>query len=85
MRVGFIGLGAMGRCMASRLIDAGHEVHVWNRSPEPCEELARRGGHREESPGGAFIGDVVISAGRSCAGGPAQAVPRVVAQMPGRR
>ena len=42
--------------MASRLIDAGHEVHVWNRSPEPCEELVRRGGHREESPGGAFIG-----------------------------
>jgi len=47
--------------MASRLIDAGHEVHVWNRSPGPCEELVRRGGHREESPGGAFIGDAVIT------------------------
>ena len=47
--------------MATRLIDAGHEVHVWNRSPEPCEELVRRGGHREESPGGAFIGDAVIT------------------------
>ena len=61
MRVGFIGLGAMGQGMASRLIDAGHEVHVWNRSPEPCEELVRRGGHREESPGGAFMGDAVIT------------------------
>ena len=29
MRVGFIGLGAMGPAMATRLIDAGHEVHVW--------------------------------------------------------
>jgi 3-hydroxyisobutyrate dehydrogenase-like beta-hydroxyacid dehydrogenase len=61
MRVGFIGLGAMGQGMASRLIDARHEVHVWNRSPEPCVELVRRGGHREESPGGAFMGDAVIT------------------------
>jgi len=61
MNVGFIGLGAMGRGMATRLIDAGHDMHVWNRSPEPCEELARRGGRREESPGGAFIGDAVIT------------------------
>jgi 3-hydroxyisobutyrate dehydrogenase-like beta-hydroxyacid dehydrogenase len=40
MRVGFIGLGAMGRAMATRLIDAGHEVHVWNRSPEPSARTA---------------------------------------------
>lgn len=32
MKVGFIGLGAMGRAMARRLVDAGHEVHAWNRS-----------------------------------------------------
>ena len=61
MRVGFIGLGAMGLGMATRLIDAGHEVHVSNRSPEPCEELVRRGGHREENPGGAFTGDAAIT------------------------
>jgi 3-hydroxyisobutyrate dehydrogenase-like beta-hydroxyacid dehydrogenase len=59
MRVGFIGLGAMGPAMATRLIDAGHEVHVWNRSPEPCEELEQRGGHRLQSLEGAFIGDAV--------------------------
>jgi len=61
MKVGFIGLGALGRGMATRLIDARHEVHVWNRSAEPSEELVRRGAHREESPGGAFTGDAVIT------------------------
>jgi 3-hydroxyisobutyrate dehydrogenase-like beta-hydroxyacid dehydrogenase len=61
MRLGFIGLGAMGRAMATRLIDAGHEVHVWNRSPGPCEELVQRGGRRLESPEGAFIGDAVVT------------------------
>ena len=61
MRVGFIGLGAMGRGMATRLIEAGHEVHVWNRSPEPAEELARRGAHRLESPQGAFVGDAAVT------------------------
>lgn len=61
MKVGFIGLGAMGRGMAARLIDAGHDVHIWNRSPEPCEELMRRGAHRAESPAGAFLGDAVVT------------------------
>jgi 3-hydroxyisobutyrate dehydrogenase-like beta-hydroxyacid dehydrogenase len=33
MRVGVLGLGAMGRRMAARLVAAGHEVTVWNRTP----------------------------------------------------
>jgi 3-hydroxyisobutyrate dehydrogenase-like beta-hydroxyacid dehydrogenase len=32
MRVGFVGLGAMGTAMARNLVDAGHEVVAWNRS-----------------------------------------------------
>ena len=32
MRIAFLGLGIMGRPMASRLIAAGHEVSVWNRT-----------------------------------------------------
>src|SRR5512142_2358079 len=32
MRVGFVGLGIMGRPMAANLVKAGHEVTVWNRS-----------------------------------------------------
>eukprot|EP00963_Diacronema_lutheri_P008182 scaffold718_cov342-Pavlova_lutheri.AAC.38 len=38
--VGFLGLGIMGAPMASRLINAGYEVTVWNRSPEKCGPLA---------------------------------------------
>lgn len=41
--VGFLGLGSMGRGMAARLLDAGHEVRVWNRSDGPVAELVAKG------------------------------------------
>lgn len=31
MKVGVIGLGAMGRAMARNLVASGHDVKVWNR------------------------------------------------------
>lgn len=40
--VAWIGLGAMGSRMAVRLVDAGHEVIVWNRTPHRAESLTRR-------------------------------------------
>lgn len=42
MKVGFIGLGAMGAPMAERIAQAGHELHVWARRPAslPSELLA---------------------------------------------
>ncbi len=43
MKVSFIGLGRMGQVMAGRLLDAGHELMVYNRSPEKTAELSRRG------------------------------------------
>ena len=43
MKVGFIGLGAMGSAMASNLLKAGHSVTVWNRSPEATAPLASLG------------------------------------------
>src|SRR3989442_2276605 len=43
MKVGFIGLGKMGRPMTERLLGAGFEVHVFNRSRAPVEELAAKG------------------------------------------
>ena len=42
-RIGFVGLGIMGRPMALRLARAGTRLLVWNRSPEPARELADAG------------------------------------------
>ncbi len=42
-KVGFIGLGIMGKPMAKNLMDAGYELVVQNRSPEKAEELANEG------------------------------------------
>ena len=39
MKVGFIGLGVMGRPMALHLARAGHELHVWARRPETAADL----------------------------------------------
>jgi 6-phosphogluconate dehydrogenase len=44
MKIGFVGLGRMGAGMTHRLLDAGHEVHAWNRSEGPRETLASQGG-----------------------------------------
>ncbi len=41
MKVAFLGLGIMGRPMASNLAKAGHEVVVWNRTPRKEVEGAR--------------------------------------------
>ena len=38
-RIAFFGMGLMGSRMASRLLQAGFQVDVWNRSPEACEML----------------------------------------------
>jgi 3-hydroxyisobutyrate dehydrogenase-like beta-hydroxyacid dehydrogenase len=43
MHIGFIGLGAMGKAMVETLLEKGHAVTVWNRSPGPAAELAGRG------------------------------------------
>lgn len=43
MRIGFIGLGAMGRPMALRALRAGHELAVWARRPETTAPLAEAG------------------------------------------
>ena len=42
-RLGFIGLGAMGSRMADRLLAAGYDLTVFNRSPERARPLQERG------------------------------------------
>ncbi len=39
MKIGYIGLGRMGKNMVLRLLEQGIEVVAWNRSPEPIENL----------------------------------------------
>ncbi|HEV2366110.1 MAG TPA: NAD(P)-dependent oxidoreductase [Caulobacteraceae bacterium] len=54
MRIGFIGLGVMGYPMASHLARAGHELLVFNRSPEKADRWAgERGGAAVRSAGAA--------------------------------
>lgn len=50
MRIGFIGLGTMGAPMARRLLAAGHELTVHNRTREREEPLAALGAKRAATP-----------------------------------
>ena len=54
MKIGFIGLGRMGGHVASNLLKAGHQVTVWNRSPEPVQALAAKGAVAAKTPKEAF-------------------------------
>jgi 6-phosphogluconate dehydrogenase len=46
MQIAIAGLGRMGMNMARRLLQSGHEVVAWNRSPEKVEEIAQEGAQR---------------------------------------
>ncbi len=43
MKVGFIGTGRMGQAMVRRLLEAKHDVGVYNRTPEKAKPLADAG------------------------------------------
>ncbi len=58
MQIAFIGLGGMGLPMAENLLKAGHELAVWNRSPEPALALAEKGARVCKTP--ADMGDVQV-------------------------
>jgi 2-hydroxy-3-oxopropionate reductase len=49
-RIGFIGLGIMGKPMAKNLMDAGYDLTVHNRSPQKAHELGEAGATVAESP-----------------------------------
>ena len=49
-KVGFIGLGIMGKPMARNLMEAGYELTVHNRSPEKAEELGEEGANVAATP-----------------------------------
>lgn len=61
-KVGFIGLGIMGRSMAGHILDGGHELHVYNRTRSKADELVARGAIWHDTAGDvAAACDVVIT------------------------
>jgi 3-hydroxyisobutyrate dehydrogenase-like beta-hydroxyacid dehydrogenase len=59
-KLGFCGLGRMGEPMAARLLDAGHQVTVWNRTPGRAERLRELGAREARTPSEAADGAVGI-------------------------
>jgi 3-hydroxyisobutyrate dehydrogenase-like beta-hydroxyacid dehydrogenase len=53
VQIGFIGLGAMGAPIAGNLLASGHQLRVFNRSPERAEPLRAAGATVAASPAGA--------------------------------
>ncbi len=60
MKIGFIGLGAMGHAMAGHLLKGGHSLAVWNRSPGKATELVAAGAREATSPADAALGAEVV-------------------------
>lgn len=61
-KIAFIGTGVMGKSMAGHLLNAGHELYVYNRTREKAKEIEERGAVWCESPGEAAAqADVVIT------------------------
>lgn len=50
MNIGFAGTGRMGSAMVRRLIDSGHTLTVWNRSPDKLKPLAEAGAKIAATP-----------------------------------
>ena len=59
-KIGWIGMGRMGFPMAERLVDAGYDVRVWNRTRAKAEPLAAKGATLVDSP--ADLADVDVLA-----------------------
>jgi 3-hydroxyisobutyrate dehydrogenase len=74
-KLSLVGLGLMGTPTATRLVEAGHDVTVWNRTPEKTMPLADRGASVASTPARAAAGvEAVITmltnperCSRSCA------------------
>ncbi|MCB9152490.1 MAG: NAD(P)-dependent oxidoreductase [Caldilineae bacterium] len=61
-RIGFIGLGIMGRGMAANILKAGFSLAVWNRTQERAEELAGAGASVTATPAAlAAASDIIIT------------------------
>jgi 3-hydroxyisobutyrate dehydrogenase len=67
--IGWIGAGRMGYPMIERLLKAGHEVVVWNRTRAKAEPLAQKGARLVDRPAdlaGCEIVFSIVSTGKDC-------------------
>ena len=60
-KIGWIGAGRMGTPMAERLLKAGHDVTIWNRTRAKAEPLAAKGGKLVDKPAELADCDVVFA------------------------
>jgi 3-hydroxyisobutyrate dehydrogenase len=60
-KLGWIGVGRMGMPMAERLLKAGHDVSIWNRTRAKAEPLAAHGGKIVDTPSALAGCDIVFA------------------------
>jgi 3-hydroxyisobutyrate dehydrogenase len=60
MRIGIAGIGKMGAAIALRLIEVGHTLTVWNRSPEKIKPIAAAGAAVAATPAELASGNEAI-------------------------
>jgi 3-hydroxyisobutyrate dehydrogenase len=58
--VAVLGLGAMGSAVAAKLLESGHDLVVWNRTPGKDDGLVAAGARRAETPAHAVSGREVV-------------------------
>lgn len=50
LKIGWVGMGRMGYPMAERVLNAGYDLHIWNRTRSKAEPLAAKGATLVDSP-----------------------------------
>lgn len=48
--IAFLGIGAMGERIAANLINAGYQLHIWNRTAQKCQNLVAKGAKAYNTP-----------------------------------
>jgi 3-hydroxyisobutyrate dehydrogenase-like beta-hydroxyacid dehydrogenase len=61
IRLGWVGAGRMGLVLATRLLESGHQLSVYNRTREKCEPLAALGAEVVDTPADLADRDIVFT------------------------
>jgi 3-hydroxyisobutyrate dehydrogenase len=62
MKIGIAGLGRMGAAMAARLMEVGHSLTVWNRTPDKTKPLTDAGAKLAATPEDVAVhSDIIIT------------------------